>query len=205
VFCHPWKNPLLNIAPHWKISFWHPWLCHILFSYHTFLCNAKQSTLVPNHATPAFVWQRFALCRVSLILLPELWLLLKLTVVSDRASLSVYIRGSRWQSFASCLISLQAFDRATASIKSPSTPQPVCQAFLPADLNCELQCRWFCWGLLSTTGVSNTRPAKPFWAARDAFRENWNNQYLSYLVYPPVFKIARPASEQAPSNERRDR
>jgi len=35
--------------------------------------------------------------------------------------------------------------------------------------------------------------------------ENRNNNALSYLVHSTVFKSARPASEQIPSNERRDR
>jgi len=41
-------------------------------------------------------------------------------------------------------------------------------------------------------------PVKVFRASRDAFWEFSNNQRLRYLVYSPVFKSARPASEQVP-------
>jgi len=41
-------------------------------------------------------------------------------------------------------------------------------------------------------------PARVFCAARDAFWEFSNNQHLRHLVYSPVFKNARPASEQVP-------
>ena len=41
-------------------------------------------------------------------------------------------------------------------------------------------------------------PAKAFCAARDAFWEYSYKQQLRYLIYWPVFKSARPASEQVP-------
>jgi len=44
----------------------------------------------------------------------------------------------------------------------------------------------------------NTRPARAFCAARDAFWEFSYNQNLSYSVYSPVFIGSRPASENCP-------
>jgi len=40
--------------------------------------------------------------------------------------------------------------------------------------------------------------AKAVYAAHDAFWEYSYKQHLSYLIYSPVFKSARPASEQFP-------